>query len=509
MSVEPAESAVGCPHDGLYQLPTLPRAHHISGTPGPSTHPTVMDRLLTLLRANPGLMVVGGLVLVGTFVFTLIGVMTARGGQSLRPLAFVAIFFALVVVPQAVWHSLVAAGMVTKAPTNTWGERGADGDGTEARGEDGAGMVARATEVPLVVEGGRFRDPARLFGSDVDTSLIRRDAQGIFGPALDRATHAELAFIGGSGETALAAAFSSPDEARAARDGWLRFFGLAEPRGEASVVIVRRPVGDVAALAVAGTVLHVWTAADEGAVLRRAGRSEAVRLTSADDPAAMAASRPAAAVAAATPAAAPFRVPTSWFVGWMLVNLAVAALWFFKGVPWAAAVKGDTGVAPAGADALRERLHAAAGPDLPFAVTPGSSPNELEATWRYADAQWLDLARARKLRRTQRIVMRLDDAAKVVRVLEYSAAFDASAGRGGADVSWQLSRGITFFQVDYQKVFGLQLDGRGRPTGALGYEWKFNLQEMKAPLIAAVTRAGWEWRPVILDAPPYLRWATE
>ena len=468
-----------------------------------------MDRLLTLLRANPGLMVVGGLVLIGTFVFTLIGVMMARGGQSLRPIAFVAIFFALVVVPQAVWHSLVAAGVVAKAPTYTWGEQAAGGGGTAARGLNGTGMVARATEVPLVVEGGRFRDPARVFGSDVDTSLIRRDAQGIFGPALARATHAEMAFIGGTGETALAAAFASPDEARAARDGWLRFFGLAEPRGEASVVIVRRPVGDVAALAVAGTALHAWTAADEGAVLRRAGRSEAVRLTSADDPVAMTASLPGAATAAATPGAAPFRVPTGWFVGWMLVNLAVAALWFFKGVPWAASVKGETGVAPAGADALRQRLHAAVGPDLPFAVTAGSAPNELEATWRYADAQWLDLARARKLRRTHRIVMRLDDDAKVVRVLEYSAAFDASAGRGGADLSWQLSRGITFFQVDYQKVFGLQLDGRGRPTGALGYEWKFNLQEMKAPLIAAVTRAGWEWRPVILDAPPYLRWATE
>lgn len=42
----------------------------------------------------------------------------------------------------------------------------------------------------------------------------------------------------------------------------------------------------------------------------------------------------------------------------------------------------------------------------------------------------------------------------------------------------------------------------------LSYEYNFDLQEMKAPFIQAVTGAGWRWRPVIWHAPASLRWIT-
>lgn len=58
-------------------------------------------------------------------------------------------------------------------------------------------------------------------------------------------------------------------------------------------------------------------------------------------------------------------------------------------------------------------------------------------------------------------------------------------------------------------VFGLQLDEQGRFKPELSYAYTFNLQEMKSPLVEAVTRAGWDWRPTTWQGPTWLRWLTE
>jgi len=68
--------------------------------------------------------------------------------------------------------------------------------------------------------------------------------------------------------------------------------------------------------------------------------------------------------------------------------------------------------------------------------------------------------------------------------------------------------GIIFFQREQQRVFGLQLDAQGRFKPALSYGYRFDLDGMKSPLIEAVTRAGWTWRPVLWQGPAWLRWLT-
>ena len=127
---------------------------------------------------------------------------------------------------------------------------------------------------------------------------------------------------------------------------------------------------------------------------------------------------------------------------------------------------------------------------MPFQIERGSQPNEFFATWRYADAKWIDLQRARSMTRTSRIRMVLDEATRTVRATDYAASFDWSAGRGGANLEWKTGFGIVFFQYEHQRVFGLQLDEQGRFKPELSYAYTFNLQEMKSPLIETVTRAG-------------------
>ena len=144
--------------------------------------------------------------------------------------------------------------------------------------------------------------------------------------------------------------------------------------------------------------------------------------------------------------------------------------------------------------------------DVPFSVQRENG--RVVAAWRFSDARWLDLARAHGTRRTHRILMELDPEGHTVRPVEQWSLFDASAGRGGASVRWFSARGVMFYQYEHQRVFGLQIDERGRFVPQLSHAYTFDLQEMKTPIIEAVTRAGWRWRPTMWRGPSWLHWLT-
>ena len=135
--------------------------------------------------------------------------------------------------------------------------------------------------------------------------------------------------------------------------------------------------------------------------------------------------------------------------------------------------------------------------------------NIIDVTWRYGDARWFDLMRAHKMRRTHKLVLGLDEESHTARVREYWSAFDASAGPNDLRLSWTAARGMQFFEIEHRRVFGVQLDPGGKPTGELSKAYTFNLQELKQPVIEAVTGSGWTWQPVMWNAPRALRWLTE
>ncbi|MDM4770124.1 hypothetical protein [Solimonas sp. SE-A11] len=139
-----------------------------------------------------------------------------------------------------------------------------------------------------------------------------------------------------------------------------------------------------------------------------------------------------------TAAAAPGLPPLPLLAGVLACTVFVA--WtFLRLSAWAAshAPAADVPVLPVAA--LRQRLLRLAGEDLPFTLAPGERPDELIAEWRYADATWLDLTRALRLRRLLRYRLQLDEARAEVRVREFHAAFGASAGRGEAGLRYQAS----------------------------------------------------------------------
>lgn len=159
---------------------------------------------------------------------------------------------------------------------------------------------------------------------------------------------------------------------------------------------------------------------------------------------------------------------------------------------------------------LRDRLLALNQQSIPVEVV-ASPKNDgvFEITWRYGDASWFDLMRAHKMRRTHKLVLALDEPGHTARVLEYWSAFDASARANDLHLNWTAARGMQFFEFEHRRVFGVQLDESGKPTGELSKAYTFNLQELKQPIIEVVTASGWTWQPVMWNVPERLRWLVE
>jgi hypothetical protein len=427
---------------------------------------------LQLLREDLMVQVWLSILGIGTLVLGSVGYMMSRAGLSLRPIWWFAGFLLIIGLPQVIGH--VYLGM-----------RAGEAAAPARAALDGALESPEAQQ--------------RLFGADVDPALVR-DAKPLFGEVLGEASAARFAVFP-SGESVTLARFA---DSRAAERAWVAYIAATGLRGATTGNSERgfsatRAAGDRVYVLPMGMMLGVWSGPDDGAIRARMAAGGFVPPGSA----------PLAGASGGSSVAAS-ELPFPWPVqaAALLALVLLASVYFLKGAAWAGAIPAAR-VAPLPAGELRARLSAVNALDVPFRVEPGDAPHELVAEWRIADAKWIDHARAHGMRKIHRVVMRLDEAAHAVRVTDHAASHDWSAGAGGVRIHWQRAVGINFFQYEHQRVFGLQVDASGRLQPKLSYAYTFNLQEMKAPLIAAVTAAGWQWKPVLLEAPKWLRWAVE
>ena len=139
---------------------------------------------------------------------------------------------------------------------------------------------------------------------------------------------------------------------------------------------------------------------------------------------------------------------------------------FLKGVVWSTGVDAKSAGRLSSGRELKARTVVLNTPVV-LSQIDAHDDGELSATWNYADAKWVDLARAHGMRRIHRVRMNLDDASRKVRATDYQSAYDWSAGASGAGIAWKASTGVVLFQYDRQRVYGLQLDRQGRRTAHL------------------------------------------
>ena len=447
-----------------------------------------MNTTLAFLRANPVVVGIIAFVAIVSLVLSVIAMLMSRSGMSpLRPLVFMIVFLGIVAGPQIAYHLAQAFGVIPKRDL-TW---------TFGRDRPHPGWAER--EDALAVHDGRFANPTAVFGEGIDPGLVtdlrRAGSDSPFGGA----EIAQMAVIPPS-SSAIVARYADAARAASASTQFLAMAaGLAPPSGPDGAQTVTRPQGDVAKVLVAGRTLLVLTGPDEASVAERLRSSRAVeRMTQATFVPVTAPSAEAKDFWLYRPAV---------LISLIVILVAFATVWAFRGSAWAATIPARSGVVAQPAGDLRQRLLAVNSVDAPFSVAERDD-GRLAVTWRFADAKWVDHARAHGMRRTHRILLELDDQTKTVYPTEQESRLDWSAGPQGGALQWSTSTGITFFQQEHQRVFGLQIDDRGRFVPKLSYSYTFNLQEMKAPLISAVTESGWRWRPTIWHGPRSLRWLT-
>ena len=428
---------------------------------------------LTALRTNTGLILALALCISPMLVLGLIGCFMHSSGASLRPIVFIAGLMLPIIVPFAVGQLVLARVPVPAAPS-----------------------------AALAVRDGRFVEREQLFGPDIAHGLIREAKSGMPG-ILDEAEVAEVG-VSMNGETVLIAQFPGEEQSRRAGAAYHRSYQLRNTSGdEENGWRATRMQGDYIEMLCTGRQLFVWSGLTKEAAAASRAKSD------------LASQFPSLAPAPRPPLfpvlqpLADFFAPVPMKAFGTLLLVFIYTLWFFKGAGWVASTKAVSGVPVLPASDLVARLMAINALDVPFTISQGASPHEFIADWRYADAKWIDLASAHGMSKTFRIRLTLDDAAHIVRATDYIAGFDWSAGRGGANIAWSAATGIVFFQKEQQRVFSLQIDDQGRLKPELSYSYKFDLQEMKSPLVQAITHAGWSWRPTVWQGPGGLRWLTD
>lgn len=182
------------------------------------------------------------------------------------------------------------------------------------------------------------------------------------------------------------------------------------------------------------------------------------------------------------------------FASLVLIYAAFLTIPMYRMGSWVGTVKPQPGVEPVDAAELLARLLAVNELDVPFHIVQDKK-GKLVAEWRIADAKWAGPMEAGGLKMVHKIKLELD--ARKNRVMaqdrEWGCSFRAGIGRFSMFGSFFV--GIDFFSYDRAAEYGL-LFKNGRLVFGAAYNYRFQLSEMKTPLINVVTGSGWTFRPV-------------
>ena len=142
---------------------------------------------------------------------------------------------------------------------------------------------------------------------------------------------------------------------------------------------------------------------------------------------------------------------------------------------------------------VERRLLALSGDQVPFTVQP-SSEADLEVQWRIVDAQWYEIFAKSGLEKSHKILLALNESEHEVRALEEAWEVSWRAGVPDLHLSAEKFQGRTFGSKSFGT--GYAFTGVNPLDWGEVYNYRFNVSEMKDPVIAVVTRAGWSFVPV-------------
>jgi hypothetical protein len=157
----------------------------------------------------------------------------------------------------------------------------------------------------------------------------------------------------------------------------------------------------------------------------------------------------------------------------------------------------DPGTTSVPAGELRDRLLGLNQEQVPFTIGPGDESDDADvvAGWKIVDAAWYEVFARAGLEKVHRILLSLDEDTHEARALEESW-----------EVSWR--GGVPTLSLSAERFRGRTLasKGTGRAYAFTGvdplrvgeaYRYRFDVAEMKDPIAATVTAAGWSFVPVL------------
>lgn len=445
--------------------------------------------MIAILLHNPQLLVCLILFAVGG-LFALFGALSGDGGLS-RGFVFVGGMVATMALLQALGGLAMATRPLSDAsiPTPILGA---------ADRVDQALAAAGVPRLRIDFDASGLRDPAAFWGATLEASPLR-DVRTEWIAAVPDAPSPELA-LEAMPQRLTVLRYASPQAAADALGAvlirqsvmpYLDRFGI-ELRG------VLPDTGEHLWLHRSGAVLVQLVAPDAAALEEQVGRLP----WSVEATAGPAGPLDPAAPEPLLPALQPLRQhfeQNGWLqLGAVLVAMGGYAWLFFAGVGWATRVDPRIGTQPVWASELRKRLMSINATDAALQVE-ALGDGRLAVRWKLEPPHWRALASQCGHRRTHRLLLQLDNQRQRVVVTEQWAEFGAVGGTGQVGLRWRIALGLQLGQVDHRRAYALRFDADGRARVEPGAVWRFSLAELKAPLIDAVTRAGWTWQPVLID----------
>lgn len=181
----------------------------------------------------------------------------------------------------------------------------------------------------------------------------------------------------------------------------------------------------------------------------------------------------------------------------LVAAILVLVFWFVRRVLRAQVVTPPPGTPVVSREQLVARLMALDAPGQPWHVRAGPEA-DLVVEWKIADAAWWGVMAKQGLRESYRLRLYLDDAAHRVGALDETTTLDWSAGLGaGPRLTFAATafRGVEIARKKREIAFGFDTPAGGGAGRKL--DVAFDLEALKAPVIAAVTAAGWTFAPVL------------
>ncbi len=187
--------------------------------------------------------------------------------------------------------------------------------------------------------------------------------------------------------------------------------------------------------------------------------------------------------------------------GMAVYFLSLVPIWSYFAT-WASTIDAQKDAKPVLKQELIQILLSVNDPKLPWTIRRGDK-EDLIAEWKVVDEKWVDFFAANKISLVHKLRFRIDDRAHTVHVqdverrVSYRVGVD---GRPQATLRWSFRRGIDFYNYEKSLAFGvIYKDGKLQIGEA--YNYTFNLNEVKQPLIDAVVKSGWKWKGALTVSP--------